>query len=66
MNVEHIIQAAKEYSEQHFRNGEQDKSDRLTYEIEALRSKLREFSYLIQQQKVIIDNFNEKLQTKVN
>ena len=64
MNVEHIIQAAEEYSEQHFRDGEIDRTERLAYEVVVLRSKLREFAYLIQQQKDTIETLHEKLQKK--
>ena len=64
MNVEHIIQAAEEYSEQHFRDGEIDKAERLAYEVEVLRSKLREFAHLIQSQKATIEALQEKLQKK--
>ena len=66
MNVEHIIQAAEEYSQQHFRQGDADKANRLTYEVMALRSKLREFAYLMQQQKDTIESLQGKPQKKAS
>ena len=48
INAETIINAIDHAARTHYREGEADRSDRLAYEVGALRSKVREVCRLLQ------------------
>lgn len=64
MNIEHIIQACEDFSNQHFRDGDADRANRLAFEIGMLRSKLREFASVLNHAKQQIEELKQALEQK--
>lgn len=61
MNIEYILESIEDFGYQHYRNGEVDRTERLAFEVGLLRSKLREFSFIIDSQSDEIETLRLEL-----